>query len=177
VGSPGSNIAYCAGNDLKPFIDKRWLAQLISDAGAPVGGDPFADSVVLPSLILAAGGEVESACLVGGKYTPDDLNNLLANSKQLLIRIIAGLVVKQGRERRMYVEDEKRQNLPIARFAQTQLDLIRKGERIFSVAAVQDARTMSSRDESLPARVVRDGITERNHRYFGRRGYPECQRM
>jgi hypothetical protein len=177
MGSPGASAPYCTGNDLKPFIDSRWLGQILSDSGQPVAGDPFSDGVVLPSLILAAGGEVESACLVGGKYAPLDLVNLEANSFKMLVRIIAGLVVRNGRERRMYMENEKRTDMPIARWATTQLDLIRKGERIFSVVAVQDARTMSSRDESLPARVVRDGITERNHRYFGRRGYPECQQM
>ena len=173
MGSPGSATPYCSGSDLKPFIDKRWLATLLSDSGSPIGGDPFADTTILPQLILAAGGAVESACLVGGKYTPDDLNNLEANSKQLLNRILAGIVVQMVRERRQYVEGEKKQQQPIARFAETHLSLIRKGERIFSVVAVQDARTSSARDESLPARIVRQGITERNHRLFGRRGYPQ----
>jgi len=173
MGSPGSNSPYCSGSDLKPFIDKRWLAQILSDTGTPIAGDPFADTTILPALILAAGGAVESACLVGGKYTPDDLNNLEANSKQLLVRIIAGIVVQQSRERRQYVEGDRKQAQPIARFAETHLSLIRKGERIFSVVAVEDARNSSSRDESLPARIVRQGITERNHRLFGRRGYPQ----
>lgn len=179
MASPGTDTPYCTAAELKPYIDKRALAQLVCDGGTnpyftPPNtwtGDPFTDTAVLPPILLAACGTVESACLVGAKYTADELDNLPAASKQHMIRIIAGLIMDTLRGRRTEYGTSDKQMLP-ASWAQKELDKLRNGTRIFSIPSVQDARAgMSTRDETPTARVQRNDIVVRNRRYFGIRGW------
>jgi len=164
---PGSDTAYCTADDLKPFIDKRVLAAYLSDSGQPLSGDPFADTVILPSLLLSISGTLESACLVGAKYTADELANLTAASKNHMMRILAGLLMDALRGRRDVISEKESRP---ASWAQKELEALRKGYRIFSVPAVQDARAgTTARDESPPARQARNAITTRFNRYYGYR--------
>lgn len=167
----GSSTSYCTAAELKPYIDKRVLAALLSDTGTPLTGDPFTDSVNLPSILLAASGTLESACLVGAKYTADELDNLPAASKQHMIRILAGLVMDTLRNRRTEFSTGDKE-VRGASWAEKQIVMLRNGHRIFSIASVQDARAgTQTRDESPTARANRRDIVVRNSRYFGVRGF------
>ncbi len=162
---PGSDTAYCTADELKPFIDKRVLAAYLSDSGQPISGDPFADTTLLPDLLLSVSGTLESACLVGAKYTADELDNLTAASKNHMFRILAGLLVDALRGRRDIISEKEARP---ASWAQKELESLRKGYRIFSVPAVQDARAgTTARDETLQARIQRNGIVTRMNRYYG----------
>ena len=78
---PGSDTAYCTADDLKPFIDKRVLAAYLSDSGQPLSGDPFCRYRHSSQPVAIHLRNAESACLVGAKYTADELANLTAASK------------------------------------------------------------------------------------------------
>ena len=164
---PGSDTAYCTAIDLKPYVDTRVLSTYLSDTGKPYVGDPWADTTMLPALLKSISGTLESACLVGAKYTAEELDTLPEDSKQHMFRILAGLLMDALRGRRDIISEKESRP---ASWAQKELDSLRKGYRIFSIASVQDARAgMSTRDESLQKRIQRSVVTTRFHRYYGYR--------
>lgn len=164
--SPGSNVAYCTATELKPFIDKRMLATLLSDTGTPLSGDPFADGTNLPSILLSACGNLEAALLVGAKYTAEELtSDIPAASRMHMVRIIAGLVVGACRDRRGIVTEKLPQ---ISDWAEKEITKLRNGVRILSLPSVQDARAgMTARDESIQARFQRPTYAARKSRFYG----------
>lgn len=168
MASPGSNVAYCDIDELKPFIDTRILGILVSDTGKPYVGDPWSESNVLPNQLLAACGNLEAALLVGAKYTAEELSvdNLSTASRMHMLRIIAGLLMGGLRDRRGVIAGDKAP--VIADWAEKEITKLRNGIRILSIPTVQEAREgITARDESLVARTQRQGIVSRNSRYFG----------
>lgn len=164
--SPGSNVAYCTQADLKPYIDSRTMATLLSDSGKPLTGDPFTDTVFLPSILLSACGALEAALLVGAKYTAEELASEVPEaSRQHMVRIIAGLVMGALRDRRGIVTEKEPQ---ISAWAEKEITKLRNGVRILSLPSVQDARAgMTARKENYQTRLCRPDYSNKKSRFFG----------
>jgi phage gp36-like protein len=127
--------SYAIPTDLAARKDTRTIADLASDSGTPVP-----DITVDPNVLAAlsdASGEIDSALLVGGEYQPADLTSLSDNSLAKLKRITCELAMAFLYARRPKY-DEEGYELALDR-AEEWLDKLRKGERVFNVAADIDA--------------------------------------
>lgn len=162
---------YCTAANLKPYIDTRYLARLLSDTGKPLVTDPWIDTVILPAMIDSVSGEVEAALFVGCKYTSEEILNMESNGKAFLYRMLAGLLMAALYDRRGMLGDQEQENRTRETvWARKQLDLMRKGTRILPIPDVAEARAGSTvRDESQAARTNRKAYTNRFRRVMGER--------
>ncbi|MGH2621024.1 MAG: hypothetical protein ACRDHG_10710 [Anaerolineales bacterium] len=127
---------YCSAADFVKYIDVRMIRDLVRDDGTRANLADMLTEPVLTEALLAASGEVESACLVGNRYTPTDLLALTGASAAKLRRMVAWLAVDIIYERRGYVDRE----LPAGiEKAENGLERLRQGERIFGLQEQMDA--------------------------------------
>lgn len=124
-------MAYATGDDLAARKDINTICDLASDDNAPVDiGNVNTNANILAALADASG-EVDSALLVGGIYTPADLASLTANSAAKLKRITCEIAMAFLFARRpKYDEDGYDKALERA---EKWLERLRKGERVFEV--------------------------------------------
>jgi len=83
--------AYADIDDMSARIDTRILADLVSDAETP---GTVSGNTILTKLLKTASGKVETAFLMGGKYTSADLATLAAsstNGREFLADIVCAL--------------------------------------------------------------------------------------
>jgi hypothetical protein len=115
---------YCQDNNIRDGLAS------VRTAGTPA-------NLLIMKLLQGASGELEGACLVGGKYHPIDLaTTLQGNSKEYMLDILAGLGIGRMLRRRVRVG----QALPEAvTEARELLKALREGESIFALQENMDA--------------------------------------
>lgn len=127
--------SFATPTDLKKRYDERTIAELASDTGVKV-----ADITIDPNVLQAladATGAVVSACSVAGMYDRDTLENKLSvEGADHLKRITCDVAIYYlFRRRPLYSQEE----LTSAKEeAEDFLDRIRRGERLFELAAAVD---------------------------------------
>lgn len=146
------------------YADTRRLYEYASDTGTPLSAAAFAASALVAEIIAAAEQEVISACLVGNRYTVDDLTVLAADNvggsvtggtefgggsvtggttvtgvgaklRRLVAEVAWGLLLN----RRKVSANDFAALAPGYKEAQDQLELLRLGERIFPIGGVPEA--------------------------------------
>jgi phage gp36-like protein len=130
-------MAYATYDDLVYSLDKNLIAELSADDGVPVPGVTNAN---IDSALDRASAKVRSSVLVGGIYTDDDLDDLVAANDQMLVELTIALAAEllfQRRGHRITPAAEQR-----ARTANEMLSSLRTGGAIFgSVQRNQQAGT------------------------------------
>jgi hypothetical protein len=94
------------------------------------------EGAALVGVLLAASGELESACLVGNRYQPADLAALAAlttSAAGRVQKVVADLAFWTLQQRRQPASADPK-NCPGALQALEELDRLRNGERIFGFA-------------------------------------------
>ena len=131
-----SATSYCSATDFFKYVDVRMIRDLVRDDGTRANQADAATDPVLTEALLAASGLVESACLVGNKYTPTDLAALTGASQAFLRMTVAWLAAGLILERRMYADREFPAGVEKAN---ERLQQLREGVRIFGLQSVMDA--------------------------------------
>lgn len=158
---------YCPVSEFIKRFDVRTIKQLASDTDTPIA-DPTNDANVLACL-RDASGDLESAALMGGRYTADDLAELLGsdtNARATLYRIVAGRAFTYLRERRPIL------NVPKAdaeERAEAFLEALVEGKRIFGFQEVMDAGVLDHEVETVADVENRRLATWTASRLFGTR--------
>lgn len=130
-----SATAYAASTDLVKYYDARQIGDWVADDDTRV--TDLANSSVVSALLKAASGWVESACGVGGRYTPDDLNALTGVGQEFLKELVCTIAVYLiMRRRRILVPDGMRGD--IERAFKT-LEELRSGASVFGFVEVAAA--------------------------------------
>ncbi len=165
-----SQTAYATAAQMLTFYDYNLLGQLASDTGVPVTAAALLADPNLAAALSAAAGDIEAACLVAGRYRPEDLNALVTNggvAATKLAKLNADLAFASMRERRGYRTEE---DFPQVKRAFDLLDRLRLGERIWSMLDSEQAGVGSRQD--MGASVLRQEplATSVAKRYFGMRG-------
>ena len=129
---------YCTGAEAVTFFDVRGWAQLINDDGTAVDDADVPTNATLLAELLAASGEIEEACMCGGRYMPEDLAALQASATaggKYLAKMVATIAMWNMMERRDPTAD-----MP-SRVARIYLSLerLRSGEGIFGFQEVVEA--------------------------------------
>lgn len=143
------------GDDPRPT--RAGLLDSTSDAGA-----------MLVRFLKLASGEIESACLVGQRYTPSDLAALTGAGAELLKKLTADLCFYRLTERRQPASSDPKQ-IPGAASALTTLQMLESGERVFPFTETADAGIGPDVVEPRPSE---DGpmVVRRAAKLFGTHG-------
>lgn len=159
------------------WCDLRRVKQLVSDTDASVEPPELYVNETLLAVLQAASGDVESACLAGGRYTADDLANLTtaadralgltSNTERALQKLVAHLALGDLYERRGIIAEGK--DFKSVERALGMLEALRRGDRIFALAEVAEAGVTEAEyfDETDFDR--RGDVTDQAKRFFGRR--------
>jgi hypothetical protein len=178
-----SATAFCTAADFILHHGSKEVAVLACDVpGQPDAGDVTDESTpvgeVVALALRRASGEVEMACLVGGRYKPADLLALLATGG-VTAAALSGLTSDLA-----FWHLSKRRHPPIridevpgAAEAYNTLELLRSGEKIFGFDEVIDAYNPKAVGET-PTEQSSGGYTSKTprisdgcaRRYFGVRG-------
>lgn len=117
-------------------FDVRTLGDLLSDTNTRLTAAQVQASTVLETLLLEASGEVETACIAGQRYLPEDLDALEGASLQKLKGIVCGFAFSLLMDRRPNIIAEAPKRV---KDALVLLEQLRGGERIFSLAGAAEA--------------------------------------
>lgn len=123
-------MAYATAQDLLLRYDARRVSDLVSDTGSR---SVYPDqSPVVAAVLDDASGMVESACRASQRYTANDLQALTGNTSALLKRLVCDLAFGLLVARRGYSSQDQRVMAPQTEAANGMLEMLRRGERIFS---------------------------------------------
>ena len=117
--------------------DRNDIGQLVADDGRKVSAIDLETNYPLLVALNDAAGEIESALLVSGHYSVDDLTALTGNSLSLLVRMNCDVAMRNLLNRRLGWNPEKAK--AIREQADIQLEKLRKGENTFNIQAAIDA--------------------------------------
>jgi phage gp36-like protein len=163
------NMAYATGTDLLARYDSRTIGDLVQDVGARVTSNLDTNTNLLAALEDGAG-LINSAALVGNRFTEAQLLALTGTGKAFLVRLNCDLAFAFLRQRRGYDIEQ----FPLVKETFHYLDRLRLGERIFDVAEAKAAgnttAAATSQQTILDQNLVRD-----NYRYFTQRRWTQYQ--
>jgi len=158
--------SYCTTAEFLQRVDWRSIADYCSDLSVKLTREALLTNEVLLAALQAASGKVESACTVAARYSPDDLAALTGNSAQLLKTVITGLAIWEIFQRR----PEKSAELPMrTKEAESYLDRIRLGERVFGIQEVMEAGNVTNRVMDEGRWQTLNLTTNQARRFFGTR--------
>lgn len=160
-----ASSAYCTVAEMLKRMDKRTVADLVSDTGAAVDSSALTTNAELLAAMLDASGEVESAAMHGGRYRPVDLQALTGASKARLCRMLVRLTI-------CYLYERRPDKGPIPetyKAVQDDLKLLRDGEMVFGTVETFAAQSMDHEVETSRRVEDRDGTSFQSRRFFGRR--------
>lgn len=124
-------MAYASSSDLIVYCDERVIADLCTDNGYRPTPSQLLTNANVTAALSAASGQVNTATLSAGRYSPTDLSALTGDDQAILTMMVSWLAFgilcsRRGRDARsepFYVQ------------ALEMLDQLKKGERIFNVPA------------------------------------------
>ena len=151
-----------AADSLRPAPDAPRPTRRAMEDPASVPG------AILKDVLLAASGELESACRVGKRYSPADLSALTGSGLLHRNRVLAGLAAWRLQQRLKPGTADPRL-VPGALEALAELDRLRDGDRVwgFEEAAAAGLPQVAPRPE--PSRVSPPTPITAAGRFFGKR--------
>lgn len=161
-----SATAYCSAAEFLNRYDRRTVAKLCSDTGEAIVDGALEANTNLAAALAQASGRVESASLVGERYTPTDLASLTGNAAAHLAGIVADLAYPILARRR---PKENVEVPPQAKEAEEWLEALARGMRIFGFAEAAEAGHMDSSTETRQIVENRKLWTYTAERMFGTR--------
>jgi hypothetical protein len=166
-----AETAYCSVPQILNWFDARTVGDLVRDDGSRATPTQLQTDKVLQQMLQDASGEIEAACLVGGRYTVADLLVLNGNSSIFLAGIVAGLAYMKLMERRPEYEIPEPKRVDQARKA---LEALSVGEAIFALQETSDAGRVEEDVETVADVDNRRMVSWHAARYLGLRAnrYP-----
>ena len=156
-------MAYATVAELKVRFDVRTLGDLAGDTGVSVPGVSLLTDANVLAVLDDASGEIESAILVGKRYTTIQLTALTGNANSYLVRICCEIAMHLLVERRLYSATADHSQRMLDRYTQ-RLDDLRTGRRIFDI---DDAKSVPSNDGPTTGQRSRmNYISERARGHF-----------
>lgn len=110
--------------------DVRPVGEFVRDDDGRSTAVELESDAALAALLSEASGQVEVACMKGGRYTPDDLAALNGNAREFLKGIVSALAFEKVRNRRGTPDEP----LPEYEEAKETLKSLASGETIFPFA-------------------------------------------
>lgn len=139
-----TSTPYCDAASLVVYHDWQQVADMVRDGDGPrptrasLLDAASAPGSLLQSLLLAASGEIESACLVGDRYEPLDLQAMTGAGLEYLKRLTADLAFWRLSQRRQPNTGDPK-SVPGAEQALEELRRLRDGEAVFGLRESAEA--------------------------------------
>lgn len=167
-----ASTPYCSASILVQLIDPDILGDYLSSNGQRLTKAEVVASTTLNNMLLEASGMIEAASLKGNRYKPADLALLTGASKSFLEGIVAGLVLFiMGRRKSLMGSKDSLQNLSLyTQFSLEQLEMIAKGDRIFSFTETAEAGLVENNTMTASEIERRDTMVVQAAAFFGTRG-------
>ncbi len=166
--TPASGSApYCTPAEFFAYIDVRLLGDLVRDDGARLNVAGLSIDAIVATHLTAASGELESACVKGGRYAPADLKNLAGNGHALLARLVAQLAFGSILARRGYPAETP---APV-KDARDLLALLGAGEAVLPFVETEAAGNPVSRFRTAQE-ILRAGLASNSYQGFRFMGPP-----
>lgn len=163
-------MSYAEPDDLFERFDWREIGEAVSDENnRGTLAELQADSKVLTALSDASG-EVESALIVGGNYTVDQLGELSGNSLSRLKHIVCQIAMANIMARRSGGNLERYETL--LKLANETLDRLRKGENILNLPGKAEAGAPQVGGYSTLQIQNLNLVRDRTRNYFPQRSLP-----
>lgn len=124
-------MAYATGEDLIARYDARDIGGLVSDDNNQVSPIDLPDDPYVAQSLEDASGDVESALLVGNRYSTTELAGLTGNSLATLKRIVCDIAMSYLLGRRAGQDPARLEGQ--AKLAYAHLERLRKGENVFNL--------------------------------------------
>lgn len=168
---------YCSAEEFLVFVDFRTIVDLCSDDnGRPLESDFTDDTTrtgqIALAVLQASSGELESAVLLGGRYTVENLGELTGNQAQFIKKLVADLSLWEFYCRR---PDLMSQMPAKCEQAKAIINAIAQGEMIFGIQENIDAGHLNLTVETPQDVINRNLVTFQAQRYFGRRANRSCR--
>lgn len=166
--------AYLTAAEFLARVDERVVGQWLSDTGTALTEAQMLASAKLAQALKGASGELESACLIGERYSADDLAALAdsdTNSAALLKDVVAGLSLARVWQRRPRTNNDPYPTQ--AQWSQQLSEQLRNGVRIFGLAESAEAGRMDVSTITPEEVAARRLISTSARRFFGRRAINE----
>jgi hypothetical protein len=168
---------YATADDLFVYHDWQQVGEMLVDRGAPAPQRATLVNTATPlggvlnRLLLAASGQLESACLIGKRYSPADLQALTGAGKERVVKVVCDLAFWTLRQRRQPGSADPKQ-VPGAQEALDTLTALRTGEQVLgfaeSAAAGLDAVAGTPKSADALGDVCR--VQDRARPLFGTHG-------
>lgn len=173
-----STTSYLTPTEFVYRYDQNLVCQYLSDSGAPIDPSTLSTNTNLLELLADASAMLESAAMVGNRYSVSDLQAITAEVSgtcvyvggRLVKRLVADLAMGLLRQRRGMRDD---QPFPPYLEALRQLDALRDGEMIFAFTESAEAGTIEISQMSFDDLYNQNRLTAVWPRYWGVR--PENQ--
>lgn len=174
-----TGTSYLSPEDFLTRTDARTVGQLCSDVeGTVVSPTALLTDPNLKACLMDASGELESAAMMGGKYTMSDLTALVASGSAAagtLYRIIRDITLAYLRDRRPdqghAIPDGVERSMIRS---QAMLEQLAQGVRIFGFVETMQAGVMDENILTAAEVTNRNGLVVQAQRYFGIRADRSC---
>lgn len=154
---------YASPDDMMLRYDVRRLGQLCTDNDTQLTTEQLVQSAILQEAITDASGLVESAVMVGGRYSVTDLLTLNDNPKRFLARLVCDLTYGFLVSRRGFNSNDIGSLAPGYANALKLLDELRAGTWIFA----NDAAIEASKPKRVQLSTNVTLVTTEARRFFG----------
>ncbi len=165
--SISSSTSYVTVAKMLLMHDARKIGDLLLDTGAREASGSLATNEALLYAIKRASGEVEAACLKGGRYVIADLAALSGMSLTVLEGLVAYLALWHCAKRRHKLA-LKATDLAGVGEAMELLKALASGEAIFSFQEAADAGLPQTETETPAQKDDRGGVATVAERFLGR---------
>lgn len=130
--------ALATAADMLVRYDEPTIRDLLSDTATPASDDNLANNARLTAMLTAGSGHVLASALAGNNYTEEELLAMTGNGQAMLVDLVCTITfckLMRRRPGRFKPEDIIGQEKAV----QEWLDALRKGQRLFPIAAHQTA--------------------------------------
>lgn len=168
-----TTAAYCSAADLFVYHDWEQVADFLKAGQAPrpskadlLNSSSEAGAALARYLLLGAG-RIESMCLIGRRYSPEDLQALHATataSREALVKLNADLAFWYCAQRRQPGTADPKA-VPGALEAAELLKALRDGEAVFGFEETADAG-LPDVIQAVPSRLLTPNTVARARRIF-----------
>ncbi len=157
---------YATGKQLTERYDIDWIGEMASDDRSTLAQAEVPQHPAVITALAGASGRVNSALIVGAKYTPDQLVGLEGTDDgEYLADLVCNLaIIKLCRRRPEATPVDMIGDLRDE--TETQLELLRKGANIFNLEANVEATLVDTDGPTAVELIQRNGLGVRMRRFF-----------
>ncbi len=154
-------MAFATPADLLARYDYRTVGELVVDDDTQPTYASLLTNPTIEAILSDASGQIETAVMVGNRYTIEELDSLTDNSQAKLVRMTCDLAFYLISQRRPTGDQE----FPLYEEAMELLGMLRKGEAVFNVFENKQAGNTEYAPYNAQV-IAQQNLISQNTKYF-----------